>query len=198
MKITVFTINPIFPDKVTGGASKHLYYITRFLGNQGHQVEVLCPESDELGSSFVLHDNVEVFPELPFNLPFPQPYAVSPPDLSIIVSRISKRLNNADRLYIHDGEWLIPDVYESIPTITSFRDNIYPESVLGTFVGKPDAIISVSDYSNDVIKNTAGLFFPGLSKRMHTVTNGIDFDFFKHVDSSNLAKRFHYRRFFAC
>ncbi len=189
MKITVFTINPIFPDKVTGGASKHLYYITRFLGNQGHQVEVLCPESDELGSSFVLHDNVEVFPELPFNLPFPQPYAVSPPDLSIIVSRISKRLNNADRLYIHDGEWLIPDVYESIPTITSFRDNIYPESVLGTFVGKPDAIISVSDYSSDVIKNTAGLFFPGLSKRMHTVTNGIDFDFFKHVDSSNLAKR---------
>ncbi|MDW7754864.1 MAG: glycosyltransferase family 4 protein [Brevefilum sp.] len=189
MKITVFTINPIFPDKVTGGASKHLNYITRFLGDQGHQVEVLCPETEELGTPFGLHDNVEVFPELPFNLPFPQPYAVSPPDLSLIVSRISKRLTNADRLYIHDGEWLIPDVYADIPTIASFRDNIYPESVLGTFVGKPDAIITVSDYSRAVIQNTAGLFFPGLSERMHTVINGIDFDFFKHVDFTNLASR---------
>jgi glycosyltransferase involved in cell wall biosynthesis len=189
MKITVFTINPIFPGKVTGGASKHLYYITRFLGDQGHQVEVICPESDELGSSFILHDNVEVFPELSFNLPFPQPYAVSPPDLSLIVSRISKRLTNADRLYIHDGEWLIPDVYADIPTIASFRDNIYPESVLGTFVGKPDAIITVSDYSRAVIQNTAGLFFPDLSERMYTVINGIDFDFFKRVDPSNLARR---------
>ncbi|MDY6847004.1 MAG: glycosyltransferase family 4 protein [Chloroflexota bacterium] len=189
MKIIVFTINPIFHDKVTGGASKHLYYITRFLGDQGHQVEILCPETEELNSPFNLNNNVDVFPELPFDLPFPQPYAVSPPSLSLITSRISERLQNADRFYIHDGEWLIPDVYAEIPTIASFRDNIYPESILGTFIGKPDAIINVSEYSKAIIENTAGLFFPGLSERLHAITNGIDFDFFKPVDPSNLAKR---------
>lgn len=189
MKILVFTINPIFPDKVTGGASKHLYYIINYLGNQGHQVEVLCPKTEDLSSPFSFGKNIRVYPELGFSLPFPQPYAVSGPELSLITQRIIQRLESADRFYIHDGEWLIPDIYEHVPTVVSFRDNIYPESVLGTFIGKPDEVISVSDYSGDVIKNTAGLYFPGLQNRLHTVTNGIDFDFFRSVDPSSLANR---------
>ena len=36
MKIVMFSINPLFPDKVTGGASKHLYHIARHLGELGH------------------------------------------------------------------------------------------------------------------------------------------------------------------
>jgi len=189
MKIVVFTINPIFPDKVTGGASKHLYYIIKQLGAQGHKVEVLCPETSELNSPFSFDENIKVYPELNFSLPFPQPYAVSAPQLSLITQKISQRLQDADRFYIHDGEWLIPDVYGNTPTVASFRDNVYPESILGTFIGKPDDIISVSDYSGAVIKNTAGLFFPGLKERLHTVTNGIDLNFFKPVDPSHLAKR---------
>ena len=189
MKIIVFTINPIFPDKVTGGASKHLYYIINYLGDQGHQVEVLCPSTDELDTTFSFSENVHVFPELDFSLPFPQPYAISPPQLSLMTQRICQRLQDADRFYIHDGEWLVPDVYDHLPTVASFRDNIYPESILGTFIGKPDDVINVSEYSGAVIENTAGLFFPGLKKRLHTVVNGIDFDFFKPVDPSSLAKR---------
>jgi glycosyltransferase involved in cell wall biosynthesis len=189
MKIIVFTINPIFPDKVTGGASKHLYYIINYLGNQGHNVEVLCPSTDEVNSSFSFTENVKVYPELNFSLPFPQPYAISPPQLSLMTQRISQRLQDADRFYIHDGEWLVPDVYDHLPTVASFRDNIYPESILGTFIGKPDEIITVSEYSGSVIENTAGLYFPGLKKRLITVINGIDFDFFKPVDPSDLAIR---------
>ncbi len=189
MKIVVFTINPIFPDKVTGGASKHLYYITKFLGDQGHQVEILCPKTNELNSPFSLNENISVYPELNFSLPFPQPYAVSAAELSLITQRIIQRLESADRFYIHDGEWLIPDIYDPLPTVASFRDNIYSESILGTFVGKPDEIISVSEYSGAVIKQTAGLFYPDLQSRMHIITNGIDFDFFKPVDPLNLANR---------
>jgi len=189
MKIIVFTINPIFPDKVTGGASKHLYYIIKHLGRLGHQVEVMCPRTQDLDAPFSFNDKVKVYPELNFSLPFPQPYGISASDLSLITRRISRRLQDADRFYIHDGEWLIPDVYDHVPTAASFRDNIYPESILGTFVGKPDEIISVSDYSGAVIKNTAGLFFPSLRERMHTVINGIDFEFFKLVDPSDLANR---------
>jgi len=123
MKIIVFTINPIFPDKVTGGASKHLYYIIKHLGSLGHQVEVMCPRTQDLDAPFSFNDKVKVYPELNFSLPFPQPYGISASDLSLITRRISRRLQDADRFYIHDGEWLIPDVYDHVPTAASFRDN---------------------------------------------------------------------------
>jgi len=189
MKIIIFSINPIFPDRVTGGASKHLYNIARHLGQLGHSVEILCAQPEKESSPFDWSENVRVLPILPFNIPFPQPYNISGPDLAVIVQRLSDALIDADRFYIHDGEFLIPDVYQSIPTIASFRDNIYPESVLGTFIGKADEVICVSDFSAAVIKSTAGRFFPNLKDRIHQVNNGIDFDKFKPVDPVSLAHR---------
>lgn len=189
MKIVMFSINPVFPKKVTGGASKHLYHIARQLGDQGHDVQILCAQPEEPLSPFKWAENVSVSPILPFHLPFPQPYAISGADLSLIVDYLSEALADADRFYIHDGEWLIPDVYEQIPTITSFRDNVYPESVLGTFIGKADDVICVSGFSADVIKHTAGRFFPELADRMHQVNNGIDFNLFTEVDVSELSRQ---------
>jgi glycosyltransferase involved in cell wall biosynthesis len=187
MKIVAFSINPIFPDLITGGASKHLYHITRALGQAGHQVHLLCAQGGQDPAGFDWAENVHVTPTLPFHLPFPQPYAISGADLGLIVERISTALQGADRFYIHDGEFLVPDVYEHIPTVTSFRDNIYPESVLGTFVGKPDDVICVSRYSTDVVRYSAGLYYPGLLDRLHHVNNGIDFTMFKPVDTTRLA-----------
>jgi glycosyltransferase involved in cell wall biosynthesis len=190
MKIAVFSINPIYPKIVTGGASKHLYHITRQLGARGHSIEIYCAQTEESKEPFTWSKNVLVCPNLPFDLPFPQPYALSGPDLALITERLSMGVNNADRFYIHDGEWLIPDIYTDIPTITSFRDNIYPESVLGTFITKADEVICVSPYSAAVIKNTAGRFFPALNQRIHQVNNGIDFSQFRHRDSTALAREF--------
>jgi glycosyltransferase involved in cell wall biosynthesis len=190
MKIVAFSINPIFPDLITGGASKHLYHITRALGQAGHQVSLLCAQGGQDPAGFEWAENVQVLPTLPFHLPFPQPYAISGADLGLIVERVSAALQDADRFYIHDGEFLIPDVYEHIPTVTSFRDNIYPESVLGTFVGKPDEVICVSKYSTDVVRYSAGRYFPGLLERLHHVNNGIDFEMFKPVETAKLAEVF--------
>jgi glycosyltransferase involved in cell wall biosynthesis len=187
MKIIMFSINPIFPDRVTGGASKHLFNISHHLGGLGHRVEILCAEPEERLLPFNWSENVQVFPILPFNIPFPQPYNISGPDLALIIQKLSEKLNDADRFYIHDGEFLIPDVYQSIPTVASFRDNIYPESVMGSFIGKVDEIICVSEFSASVIKNTAGRFFPDLYNRIHQVNNGVDFDKFQPVDSKQLA-----------
>lgn len=187
MKIVMFSINPIFPDVVTGGASKHLFHIAQHLGYQGHQVEILCAQPSRDQCSFTWVDNVIVHPILPFHLPFPQPYAISGVELGLIVTRVAEALTDADRFYVHDGEFLIPDVYDQIPTITSFRDNIYPETVLGTFIGKADDVICVSDYSADIVRYTAGCFYPGLVNRIHMVRNGIDFNVFKAVDPSQMA-----------
>lgn len=187
MKIVVFSINPIFPNKVTGGASKHLFHIASHLGKMGHDVEILCAQSDEELLSFYWADHVRVSRVLPFHMPFPQPYAVSGGKLALMVSRLSHALETADRFYIHDGEWLIPDVYQAIPTITSFRDNIYPESVLGSFVTKADEIICISSYSKNVIESTVGQFYPGFAERVHLVNNGIDLSVFSPKDPSRLA-----------
>lgn len=190
MKIIIFSINPIFPEVVTGGASKHLFHIASHLGAKGHSVEILCADAETLSGSFTWAENVRVFPVLPFDLPFPQPYAVSGPDLALMTERLRAAVCDADRFYIHDGEWLIPDVYQDIPTVSSFRDNIYPESVLGTFLTKADEVICVSPYSAAVIEHTAGRFFPRLKNRIHQVNNGIDFTQFTHQDPSPLAREF--------
>lgn len=188
MNILVFSINPIFPDLITGGASKHLYHIVRALGQAGHQVQVLCAQAKNPPPDFQWAENVRVSQNLPFHMPFPQPYAISGADLGLIVERIANHLENADRFYIHDGEFLVPEVYAHIPTVASFRDNVYPESVLGTFVGKADDVICVSGYSESVVRHTAGRFFTGLQDRIHQVNNGIEFDMFKPVDTTQLAK----------
>ncbi len=189
MKIVMFSINPIFPEMVTGGASKHLYHIAQYLGEQGHKVEVLCARAEGNRATFKWEENVTVYPVLPFHLPFPQPYAISGGDLALIVDRLAEHLRSADRFYIHDGEFLLPDLYANIPTIISFRDNIYPESVLGSFIGQADDILCVSEFSAAVIAATAGRFYPGLADRIHQINNGIDLSIFKPVDSIPLAQR---------
>ncbi len=188
MKIVIFSINPVFQEKVTGGASKHLYQIARYLGSQGHDVEILCAQPEEPLEPFSWDDRVTVKPILPFHLPFPQPYAISGGELALIVQRVGDALIDADRFYIHDGEFLLPDVYKNIPTIISLRDNIYPESVLGSFIGKYDDLISVSSYSAEVVLASVGQFYSELKNRLHQVNNGIDFAMFKHVDPMPMAK----------
>lgn len=190
MKIVVFSINPIFPTMITGGASKHLFHITRGLGQQGHAVEILCTQSEGATTGFEWAEHVHVSPILPFHLPFPQPYAISGGDLGLILERVSQALQDADRFYIHDGEFLLPDVYAGIPTVLSFRDNIYPESVMGTFIGKPDEVICISEFSEAVIRSTAGRYYPGLLDRIHLVNNGIDLEMFKPVNAAALAAQF--------
>ena len=189
MNILAFSINPIFPDLITGGASKHLFHIVRALGQAGHQVQILCAQAKHPPPDFFWAENVRVSQNLPFHMPFPQPYAISAGDLALIVERVAKHLEKADRFYIHDGEFLVSDVYAQIPTVTSFRDNVYPESILGTFVGKADEVICVSGYSAAVVKHTAARFFTGLQDRIHQVNNGIDFEMFKPVDSTLIAKQ---------
>ena len=107
--------------------------------------------------------------------------------MALILDRLTGFLQGADRFYIHDGEFLIPDAYQDLPTIVSLRDNIYPESVLGSFIGKYDDLICVSPYSAEVVKATVGRFYSELGDRLHQINNGIDFEMFHPVDFTRLA-----------
>ena len=190
MKIVCFSINPIFINQVTGGASKHFMNICQYLEQQGHEVVVLCAQADSNHKSFTFGSNIHVKPELPFHLPFPQPYQLPPGDLALICELIAEELNTADRFYMHDGELLLPFLYNDVPTVSSFRDNHYPESILGSFLTQADAVIAVSDFSAEVIKASAGRVLPELKKRIHTVLNGIDTQLYHAVDPTPVFQRY--------
>lgn len=190
MKIVCFSINPIFPDRITGGASKHLMRLAAHLAGKGHELVLLAAEAQGGQQPFLVGERVLVKPILPFHLPFPQPYQIPPADLARMCELISAELRDADRFYIHDGELLLPFLYSGVPTIISFRDNNYPESILGSFICQADAVIAVSDFSAATLKASAGRVLPALSSRIHTVLNGIDPEVFYPADPTPIYARF--------
>lgn len=190
MRIVCFSINPVFPDRITGGASKHLMRLIAHLAEKGHKVVLLAAEAVGGQEAFRLGENIQVKPILPFHLPFPQPYLVPPGDLAQICELIGEELRTADRFYIHDGELLLPFLYSTVPTISSFRDNFYPESILGSFISQADAIIAVSHFSADTLKASAGRVLPDISSRIHTVLNGLDTEVFYPTDPAPFYTRF--------
>jgi len=184
----MFSINPIYPKLVTGGASKHLHNIAGQLGRLGHSVTVLCTRAKGSSEPFLWQEGVWVEPSLTFKQPFPDPYAISAGDLAFICDSISKHLNDSDRFYMHDGELLLPFLHSDIPTIISYRDNVYPESILGSFISGGDQIIAVPNYSADVIRFSVGRIFPQINNRIQVIPNGIDFDLFHPTDTNSLLK----------
>lgn len=186
MYIVMFSINPLFPDVVMGGAPKHLQNIAIAMGERGHEITVLCTQGKDGNLPFKWHEKVEVQPILPFHQPFPQPYAVPAYDLATIVHVIGDYLEKADRFYMHDGELLFPYVYQHIPTIVSLRDNVYPETLIGSFLFRGDKLILISEYSRQYFLNTVGRFFPDLDDRIEVIHNGLDWQKFKPVQPQKI------------
>ncbi|NTU83977.1 MAG: glycosyltransferase family 4 protein [Chloroflexales bacterium] len=177
MRIVGFSINPLFEDRVIGGSAKHQRNVLVRLGELGHQVTVLCTRHPE-SRPFHWHDNVAVQPLLPFKQPFPQPYEVPAYQLAEIAQTLADHLAGADRFYMHDGELLLPYLYRDVPTVISLRDNVYPETILGSFLFAADTLIAITEYSRQVYLHTAGRFLPELESRAITINNGIDFGLF--------------------
>jgi glycosyltransferase involved in cell wall biosynthesis len=175
MKITAFAINPLYPDQVIGGSTKHLHNVAVHLGELGHEVTIFSTRREDTAVFFRWHENVEIRPELTFKQPFPQPYDTAPHNIAWNIQRVAEHLATADRFYMHDGELLFPPLYADKPAIISLRDNVYPETLLGSFLFRADALIAIAEYSRQVYVNTAGQFFPELAQRTITINNGLDF-----------------------
>lgn len=178
MNITAFAINPLYPDQVIGGSTKHLHNVAVHLGELGHKITIFSTRREDTAVSFRWHENVEIRPELTFKQPFPQPYETAPHNIAWNIQRVAEHLATADRFYMHDGELLFPPLYTDKPAIISLRDNVYPETLLGSFLFRGDALIAIAEYSRQVYLNTAGQFFPELAERTVTINNGLDFDKF--------------------
>lgn len=186
MKIVMFSINPLFESQVMGGAPKHLQNIAIYMGEQGHEIRVLCTRRDALHQPFQWHARVQVLPVLLFKQPFPQPYATPAYNLATVLQEVGEQLQDADRFYMHDGEFLFPYAYRHIPTVVSLRDNVYPETLLGGFLFRSDRLILISDYARLYFEQTVGRFFPELSQRITVIHNGLDWNRFKPTPPSKI------------
>lgn len=183
MKIVMFAINPLFPHKVMGGAPKHLQNVAVHLGELGHEVTILCTRRLDT-APFHWHERVRVLPILQFKQPFPQPYDMPAYQMANNVQELAEHLAGADRFYMHDGEFLFPPLYQQVPTVISLRDNVYPETMLGSFLFRGDLLITISEYSRQVVLNTAGRFLGGLAERTVVIPNAIDGERFKPTPPS--------------
>jgi glycosyltransferase involved in cell wall biosynthesis len=179
MNIVAFCINPLFPDQVMGGATKHLQSVAVYLGELGHQVTVLCTRRSDSSTPFRWHEHVEVLPILPFHQPFPQPYAINGYEMAAIIQDVGEHLQTADRFYMHDGEFLFPFVHRNVPTVVSLRDNVYPETLHGGFLFQGDKLVLISENSRQHFLHTAGRFFPDYASRTTVIHNGVDWAHFK-------------------
>lgn len=188
MKITIFSIVPLFPDYDMGGAQKHLRYIANHLGERGHQVTIVATKRHDTNASFHWHPNVTVHPILQFKQPFPAPYDTGAHNLANIIQDVVLHLEDADRFYIHDGEMLFPYVYKDIPTVVGLRDNVYPETIMGAYLFRGDSLIVISDYSKRFVEATVGRFFPDLDKRLKRINNGLDWEHFKPTQPDKIYK----------
>ncbi len=179
MKIVAFSINPLYPDRVMGGAPKQLQQVILYLGELGHEVVVLCTGDPDQDAPFWWSKHVLVLPILRFKLPFPQPYDTPAYHLAAAIQDVATHLAGADRFYMHDGEFLFPYVYQDIPTVVSLRDSVYPETQLGAFLFQGDVLITISEHSRQYYLHTAGRFLPGLAERTIVIPNGMDWQHFQ-------------------
>ncbi len=179
MKILMFSITPLFPDHDMGGGQKHLRTIAMHLAEQGHEITLLSTRRSDTPESFRWHENALVLPILRFKQPFPAPYDTPAYNIASIVQDVGEYMEQADRFYIHDGEFVFPYVYRSKPTVVGLRDNVYPETTQGAFHFEGDTLIVISEYARQFFLQTVGRFFPELPSRMKVIRNSIDWNRFQ-------------------
>src|SRR3989344_6981177 len=185
-KILIFSLGPIFKDYVSGGSQKILREVAIYLGSKGHKVKILCVKRDDNKDIFELAENVEVCPILRFRQYYPAAYFTSPHNIVSIINIINEEIKKCDVFYIHDSQLDFPFLFDDIPTITSLRDYIYPETLIGAFNFDGDKIIVNSDYVRDCVKSTIGHIRNNIDERIVVIPNGINLNLFKKTDTKKI------------
>jgi glycosyltransferase involved in cell wall biosynthesis len=179
VRIVVFSLGPVFPDRVHGGSQKILADVICHLGALGHTVNVYCTSRPDNTHPFQLASGVYVSPTLEFKPTYPEPYYAPPFRLASVVSQLGSALEQADVFYIHDGELVYHFLYRDIPTVVSFRDFVYPDTLAGAFSFRRDALILSSEYVARCVNDAFAMFCPEVRSRMNVIPNGIDLDMFR-------------------
>ena len=121
-------------------------------------------------------------PILRFRETYPEPFYVPPHQLAEVIHIVQDEVNKSDMLYIHDGELPFHFIYDEIPTVISFQDFVYPDTLSSAMSFERDELIVASDYVKHCVEDTIGQYRIGLTERIHVVPNGIDLDLFRATE----------------
>jgi glycosyltransferase involved in cell wall biosynthesis len=178
MKILIFSLAPVFSSHVHGGSQKILREIAIHLGARGHEVRILCVRRPDNEHYFMLAESVAVVPTFRLKPTYPEPYYTAPGNLANMIVAIRRNLDWCDRFYIHDGELPFQDLYDGVPTVVSFRDFVYPDTLVGGFTFRRDRLLLNSEYVARCVFDAFSRFLPGLPERTIVIPNGVDLSHF--------------------
>ncbi|BEH09848.1 hypothetical protein GSUET_14600 [Geobacter sulfurreducens subsp. ethanolicus] len=178
MKILAFSLAPVFRSHVHGGSQKILREVVTYLGSRGHEVRVVCICRPDNDTPFLLAPSVEVLPIFRLKPTYPEPYYAAPSDLAEMIVALKKNIDWCDRFYIHDAELPFHFLYDHKPTIVSFRDFVYPDTLVGGFGFRRDRLLLNSDYVARCVIDAFSNFRPTIADRIVVVKNGIDLSHF--------------------
>lgn len=179
MRILAFSASTVFEKLVYGGSQRILRELALYLGERGHQITILCTQRPDNDKPYFIGPGAEVKPTLRLRPTFPEPYYTAPYNITNIFEQIHRGLETADLLYIHDGELPFHFLYDDSPTVVSFRDFVYPDTLVGAFGFSADHLILASDYVAGCVRSAFSQFLPGIRSRTTVIPNGIDLQHFQ-------------------
>lgn len=174
LKILMFSVGPVFPNHIHGGSQKILREVSGYLGLKGNAVRILCVQRPDNNEPFELAPNVMVLPILRLKQTYPEPYYTSPHNIAHFITTVRAHIEWCDIFYVHDAELPFHYLYEDRVTVFSFRDFVYPDTLVGGFGFQRDKLILSSDYVSGCVIDAFAPFRPGLSERIKVIPNGIN------------------------
>lgn len=172
-------MGPVFPDAVHGGSQRTLRAIALGLGTAGHSVDIYCTARPDNFRVFSLGPGVNVSPTLRFKCRYPEPYYTAPYNLASIICDLLEAASKADVFYVHDAELAYSFVHEKLPTVVSFRDLVYPDTLSNGLSFSGDTLVVASDYMRRCVTDVLGRFRIGIADRIVTIPNGVDLSQFR-------------------
>ena len=181
-KIAVFSMTPLFPDIAMGGAQQQLKKVALHLGDQGHQLSILCTQREGAMSPFKWHENVEILPVLRFKQPYPEPYFTPLYHIANAMRYVGAAIADADIHYSHDGGLIFPYVYQDKPTVISLRSILFAETLQSAFLFQGDEWILPSEHTRAAYEAAVAQFAPQVRERMHAIRNGFDWEAIRYTE----------------
>lgn len=186
MHIAMFSMTPLFPNQSMGGAQKQLKKVALYLGQQGHQVTILCTRRQDAMQPFQWAERVQVIPTFRFKQPFPEPYATEVYNIAAAVQEMGETLAKTDRFYNHDGGLIFPYIYNDIRAVISLRSILFSETLQSGFLFQGDALILPSEHTALCYQYTVGRFFPQFRERTRVIHNGLDWNIVKPTPPNHI------------
>jgi glycosyltransferase involved in cell wall biosynthesis len=82
-------------------------------------------------------------------------------------------------VYLHDAEISFKFLFEKLPTVASFQDFVYPDTVGNAMSFDYGDLIVASDYVRACVIDSIGQYRGTIGDRIHVVPNGVDLDHFQ-------------------